>query len=105
MEPPSQEEYFRSKGATTLMLWSLGTNDLNSLSRRSAKPGSMVVPPARTMFLQSSFRFGAEHCMMELKMAWCIPLDTESNRDGRKRASEQWKSSLPKVTVCPFGRV
>jgi hypothetical protein len=51
MDPPVQELYLRSEGATTRAFTLLGARLVSSFVIRLAMPGYMVVPPARTTLL------------------------------------------------------
>eukprot|EP00966_Prymnesium_polylepis_P104365 2417291-Prymnesium_polylepis.1 len=53
IEPPIHPLYFRSGGATTLILIEDGARLCTSFWRRSAKPANMVEPPER-MILASA---------------------------------------------------
>jgi len=49
IEPPIHAEYLRSGSAMILTFVEAGASAVISLSMRTAKPGSIVVPPERTM--------------------------------------------------------
>lgn len=86
MVPPIQAEYLRSVGATTLIM-EQGASAETSLSMRSAKPGSMVVPPDSTIFLNSSLRMSSSHFMMELYVISWMPSDSMPAMAGLKSTS------------------
>merc|ERR1719284_1811565 len=87
MDPPIQQEYFLSGGATILVFMVGGARAEISFCMRSAIPGNMVVPPDRTVLAYKSFLISTSHFMMELYVVSWIPQDSIPKKDGWKSAS------------------
>lgn len=99
MDPPIQDENFRSGGSKTLIFIVEGASAITSFCNRSLRFFSMLVPPAITIFPYRSFLMSESHFRIDWNVnSWAPSNYLPTIFDGWKSASGHLNAWLSKST-------